>query len=125
MSNSMAVLSPNHNIENVQKMKCNENIREIDYYNEILNYFENTTSENIFVFDQNDKWVDYSYIHLMQELRSNKVLLDADINDVTKNCLILILSLIEMKQKPRGTRFECCTGKDQLAIKHSLENALV
>ena len=119
----MAVLSP-HEYE-VQKMKCNENIREIDYYNEILNYFEHTTGHDVYVFDQNDKWVDYSYIHLMRELRSDKVLLDADISDVTKNCLILILGLIEMKNKPRGTRFECCSDEDQIAIKHSLTNALV
>lgn len=121
----MAVLSSKHLFENVQKMKCTENIREIDYYNEILNYFENTTGENVFVFDQNDKWVDYSYIHLMKELRNDKVLMDADIGDVTKNCLILILSLIEMKQKPQGTSYNCCTDEDQLAIKHSLANALV
>jgi hypothetical protein len=121
----MAVLSSNHSIENVQKMKCTENIREIDYYNEILSYFEKTTGENVFVFDQNDKWVDYSYLHLMRELRSDKVLLDADIGDVTKNCLILILSLIEMKKKPRGTPFQCCSDEDQVEIKHSLANVLV
>jgi len=125
MSQSMAVLSSKHLFENVQKMKCTENIREIDYYNEIINYFETTTGENVFVFDQNDKWVDYSYIHLMKELRSDKVLMDADIGDVTKNCLILILSLIEMKQKPRGTSYNCCTDEAQVAIKHSLANALV
>ena len=125
MSQSMAVLSSKHLFENVQKMKCTEKIREIDYYNEIINYFEATTAENVFVFDQNDKWVDYSYIHLMKELRNDKVLMDADIGDVTKNCLILILSLIEMKQKPRGISYGCCTDEDQVAIKHSLANALV
>ena len=119
----MAVLSPHQH--EVQKMKCNENIREIDYYNEILNYFEQNTGSNVFVFDQNDKWVDYSYIHLMRELRNDKVLLDADINDVAKNCLILILSLIEMKQKPQGIPFNCCTDEEQSAIKHSLANVLI
>lgn len=125
MFSLMAVLSPHQHIENVQNMKCSENIREIDYYNEILSYFEATTGKNIFVFDQNDKWVDYSYIHLMRELRSDKVLMDADIGDVTKNCLLLILGLIEMKQKPPGTAYECCSDEDQVAIKQSLTKALV
>ena len=122
----MAALSPHHQlIENVQKMKCTENIREIDYYNEILTYFEHTTSQNIFVFDQNDKWVDYSYIHLMDELKSDKVLMDADIGDVTKNCLLLILGLIEMRKRPIGTSYECCSDEEQVEIKQSLSKAFV
>ena len=61
----------------------------------------------------------------MRELRNDKVLLDADIGDVTKNCLILILSLIEMRSKPTGTPFECCSSEEQVDIKRSLSNALV
>ena len=124
MFTSMAVLGQHPPHDDVQKMKCTENIREIDYYNEILNYFESTTGKNVFVFDQNDKWADFSYIHLMRELRNDKVLLDADINDVTKNCLILILSLIEMKNKPKGTPFECCSDEEQIDIKSKLVNTL-
>jgi hypothetical protein len=119
----MALLS-NHPHESAYKMKSTENIREIDYYSEILTYFERTTGRNVFVFDQNDKWVDFSYINLMRELRSDKVLLDAHIGDVAKNCLILILSLIEMKNRPRGVRYEACSQEDQVTIKSRLLNSL-
>ncbi len=125
MFTSMAVLSYPNPYENVQKMKCIENIREIDYYNEILNYFEATTAKNIFVFDQNDKWVDFSYLKLLNDLNHNKVLMDADIADVVKNCFILILGLIEMRNKPIGTSYECCSDEDQIAIRHSLVKTLV
>ncbi|MBN2155838.1 MAG: hypothetical protein JW776_07325 [Candidatus Lokiarchaeota archaeon] len=123
MSTLKVVLSHSYPFD-VQNMRCTENIREIDYYNEILYYFEKTTGHNVFVFDQNDKWADYSYIRLMNELKNNKVLLDADIGDVTRNCLILILSLIEMRQRPTGTPYECCSNEQQAAIKKSLINVI-
>jgi len=79
-------------------MKCVENMYELDYYSEIVDYYE-ITEGNDFSSDTED-YVNHSYIRLMNEVKNKKNLQDAaDIADVAKNSIILILNLFDKKCK--------------------------
>ena len=76
-------------------MKCMENMYELDYYSEIVDYYEITESDD-FSFDT-ENYVNHSYIRLMNEVKNEKNLQDACIADVAKNSIILILNLFDKK----------------------------
>ena len=52
---------------------------ELDYYSEILDFYEEISGEKPKNKIKIEKWSDISYIELMNALRNNKRLKDADI----------------------------------------------
>jgi len=72
---------------------------ELDYYSEILDFYEEISGEKPKNKIKIEKWSDISYIELMNALRNNKRLKDADIKLVAKNSMILILNLFDEKIK--------------------------
>ena len=76
-----------------------ENMCELDYYSEIVDYYEITES-NDFSFDtiEIENFSTQSYIRLMNEVKNEKNLQDdACMADVAKNSIILILNLFDKK----------------------------
>ena len=74
-------------------MKTSENVSEMDYYDDIISFYQDST-ENKAEEEKIEKWSDRSYISIMKDLNENKQLEDANISDVAKNSIILILNLV-------------------------------
>jgi len=72
---------------------------EIEYYSEILDFYEEILKKKQKDKEKIEKWSDFSYIELMEEIRKRKKLKDADIKHVAKNSIILILNLFDEKTK--------------------------
>lgn len=101
-------------------MKCSENIKEFDYYERILNFFEETETEKI-ESEEIENWTDHSIINLMKDIKDKKQLEDASIKDVIKNSIILILNLFDKKCKAqRNVSLESLSDEEKKEIKNSL-----
>ena len=101
-----------------------ENASELDYYDEIITYYKDST-KNEEEKEIVEKWSDRSYISIMNDLNENKQLKDADISDVVKNSIILILNLFDKKcQVTSDTKLSDLPEEDKLLIKEALLNAL-
>ena len=106
-------------------MQCTDNFNELDYYNEILNFYEHTTEYHNSTNDEIEKWSEQSYIQLMDEVKQNKVLNDASMIDVAKNSIILILNLFDRKcQVTLDRPLELLSKDEKDAIKESLNKIL-
>lgn len=104
-------------------MKCSENSKEIEYYTEIIDYYEQN-SESISADEKEiENWQDLSYIKLMKEIKENKKLDDnADVKDVVKNSIILILNLFDERcQNEQDMPIEQLNKREQAKIRKSLE----
>jgi hypothetical protein len=105
-------------------MKTADNVTELDYYDGIINYYKETEckSEDDGIVET---WSDRTYISLMKDLNSKKCLKDADISDVAKNSIILILNLFDKKCQVRSsTKLNEMSEEDKKIIKEALMNAL-
>ncbi|MHA1729019.1 MAG: hypothetical protein ACTSWY_09830 [Promethearchaeota archaeon] len=82
-------------------MKCLDNTCEMDYYEEIIDFYEQTLDVitiSTVLDDQIEKWSDFSYIKLMNEIKNEKELKEEiPIEDVAKNSIILILNLFDKR----------------------------
>lgn len=106
-------------------MQCTDNYCELDYYSEILDFYENTTELNNFNDEFIEKWSEKSYILLMDEVKHNKILNDASMIDVAKNAIILILNLFDKKcQITSDVPLDQLSREEKDAIKDSLNKIL-
>lgn len=104
-------------------MKCSENSKEIEYYTEIINFYEQS-SESISKDEKEiENWQDLSFIKLMKEVKENKKLDDnANVKDVVKNSIILILNLFDERcQTEPDTPIEQLNKREQAKIRKALE----
>jgi uncharacterized protein (DUF342 family) len=105
------------------QMKCSENEKEIEYYTEIINFYEQTTEIQAKHEKKVENWEDLSFIKLMKDVKENKILEDkADVKDVVKNSIILILNLFDEKcQLDMDTPIENLNKREQAKIRRTLE----
>jgi hypothetical protein len=70
---------------------------ELEYYEEIIQYYEDTLSST----NKSDiqEWMGTKYISILDDLRCNKRIIDAPIEDVAKNAMLLILNLFKSKKE--------------------------
>jgi hypothetical protein len=104
-------------------MKCSENEKEIEYYAEIIDFYEQTTEIKTKQEKNVENWEDLSFIKLMKDVKENKKLNDnANVKDVVKNSIILILNLFDEKcQSDVDTPIENLNKKEQAKIRRTLE----
>jgi hypothetical protein len=106
-------------------MHCIDNLCEIDYYSEILDFYEKTSEYGNLSYEEIEKWSEQSYIQLMNEVKENKVLNDAPMIDVAKNSIILILNLFDKKcQIQSDIPLDQLSDEDKGAIKEALNSIL-
>ena len=79
-------------------MQCDGLISEGEYYDMIVDFF--TSNPHISV-NEADVWESKTFINLLSDLKNKKKLRDADMGDVVRNCIILILNLIDERIKNR------------------------
>ncbi len=106
-------------------------VKEIDYYDEILNFYEdsgynNGENKKKYSAKEIERWSNLSYIYLMKDVRKNKKLADdTEIMDVAKNSIILILNLFDQKcQIKSNADLEGLSRKEKDNIKMALIQAL-
>lgn len=75
-------------------MQTSTSSSEIDYYTQIVEFYENYSKGNI-PPEKIELFSDISIIKLMEDLKKGKKLKDADIKHVAKNSLILLLDLFD------------------------------
>ncbi|MBD3350960.1 MAG: hypothetical protein GF364_05685 [Candidatus Lokiarchaeota archaeon] len=103
-------------------MKSSENQNEIEYYTDIISFYEETTEKKPKPKVEIEKWTDFSYIDLMREIKEEKELKDnADVKDVVTNSIILILNLFDDKCQIQTDRsFSDLTKKEKKIIREAL-----
>ncbi len=76
----------------------NDKVKEIDYYYEIVEYYD--YSKNNFGDLTTDlwKWQSLKFINLVNDIKNEKQLVDADMVNVVTNSIILILNLFGKKK---------------------------
>lgn len=76
----------------------NNKVKEIDYYYEIIEYYN--CSKNNFGDLTADlwKWQSIKFINLLNDIKEDKQLVDADILNVVTNSIILMLNLFGKKK---------------------------
>ena len=104
-------------------MKCTNLISEVDYYDNILEFYKQNEHLNVENSVQVQKWADLSYIQLMKDIRKKKDLKDAPIKDVVKNSIILILSLFDEKcQQSDESGSEELSEEEKRMLLKAIEN---
>ena len=69
---------------------------ELEYYEDIiLHYEESLSSANP---NEIEEWMDAKYISILDDLKYKKPIVDAPIEDVVKNAILLILNLFKSKK---------------------------
>ncbi len=106
-------------------MKCIDNTSEIEYYDKIINFY----LQNMDYLENNvktiDKWADFSYIRLMKELRTEKKLIDANLPDVVRNSIVLILCLFSKKcRNNRNNSIMDFSEEEKIEIKNLMLKTL-
>ncbi|MHA1898635.1 MAG: hypothetical protein ACTSU2_14685 [Promethearchaeota archaeon] len=106
-------------------MKTYNLTKEIDYYDFILRFYEEINEKKKKDKGAIELWSDKSIINLMHDLKQNKKLSDAEIRDVIKNSLILILDLFDEKcQRDPNKPLEALSDKDKANIRKILLKVL-
>lgn len=99
---------------------------EVDYYDEIVQFYEKTRRASDVEKSRIEKWSDFSYIQLMQDIKQRKTLQDAcDVKDVVKNSIILILNLFDDKcQIETETPLEELSEEEKKKVRKAMLEAL-
>ena len=96
---------------------------ELEYYEEIIQYYEDTLSSA----NQNEieEWMDTKYISILDDLRCKKHITDAPIEDVAKNAILLILNLFKAKKEfCDAVSWHCLTKDERVLVRESLHKVL-
>ena len=77
-------------------MSIDNTCTELEYYEEIIQYYENSYSSASPT--EIEDWVDTKYITILDDLKCHKPIKDAPMEDVAKNAILLILNLFKSKK---------------------------
>lgn len=99
---------------------------EVEYYDEIVEFYQKTKKSKDIDKDRIEKWSDFSYIQLMKDIKEKKKLKDScDVKDVVKNSIILILNLFDDKcQVESEVPLEDLSDEEKERVKKALLEAL-
>jgi hypothetical protein len=74
-------------------------IEETEYYDKIIDFYTETTHNSMFTQNEIWTWQEKTIIQLMNDIKTHKKLKNADIKDVAKNCILLLLKLFNNKNR--------------------------
>ena len=96
---------------------------ELEYYEEIIQYYEESLSSA----DQSkiSEWMDTKYISILDDLKCKKPISDAPIEDVAKNAILLILNLFKSKKEYcEAVSWKCLSKDERKLVRESLYKVL-
>lgn len=76
----------------------NNKVKEIDYYNEIIEYYKCSIKNFGDLTTDLWKWQSLKFINLLNDINNNRQLVDAEILNVVTNSIILMLNLFGKKK---------------------------
>jgi len=91
---------------------------EIEYYEEIIQHYEESISSGNQT--EIDEWVDTKYISILDDLKHHKPISDAQIEDVAKNAILLILNLFKSKKEYCDAVSWKCLSKEERTLVQDL-----
>lgn len=95
---------------------------ELEYYEDIIQYYESLSSANR---TEIEEWMDSKYISILDDLKCKKPIIDAPIEDVAKNAILLILNLFESKKAYcNAVSWHCLSKEERKLVQDSLFNVL-
>ena len=96
---------------------------ELEYYEDIiLHYEESLTSSSQ---NEIEEWMDAKYISILDDLKYKKPIMDAPIEDVAKNAILLILNLFKTKKSYcDAISWHCLSKEEQKLVQDCLYKVL-